>query len=289
MALGFVRAFSSSARASAAGAVAAAAAPVSTAGGVRSALVLSRAPTLLREPSPLEHAVYSYNQKLNRHLAVPLNPDFYFKPGSSAELAYLKAEAERVKLDFTTIRSRGNLAAASVAATPAKGQPAEELVSAGQPTAANPAESVMDTSPEGEAEGAAESESFDSYAVRSRRTEADEANDQTSLDRAGDRTLYLLIKSRETSNAWRFPSDVVDLASKTESVPDKSEDAAEDAMVDIMVATDTLHAAAPRAVTKALGDSIDVWLLNSLPVGHAGEAGKEKVCLTLRLSPPPLS
>lgn len=39
----------------------------------------------------------------------------------------------------------------------------------------------------------------------SRRTEADEKNDQRSLNRALTRTLYLLVKNKE--GKWEFPAD----------------------------------------------------------------------------------
>ncbi|CAO1624850.1 unnamed protein product [Sympodiomycopsis kandeliae] len=79
--------------------------------------------------------------------------------------------------------------------------------------------------------------------LQERITQADTSNDITSLKRKLDQNLYLLYKSKQ-SNTWRLPTVNVDY--------NKSE---------------TLHRVAPNAVTRQLGDNLDIWLVTNMPVG----------------------
>lgn len=77
----------------------------------------------------------------------------------------------------------------------------------------------------------------------SRVTEADEKGDVTSLRRRLDETLFLVYKDAKTGQ-WRFPTQVLDIANG-----------------------DTLHKVAPLSVTRALGESLDIWMVTNMPVG----------------------
>lgn len=82
------------------------------------------------------------------------------------------------------------------------------------------------------------------YATQPRTTAADESGDVRSLERALDRTLYLLVKDR-ASGAWRFPS---------KAVPEER------------TAGRSLHVSALAAGEAILGNRVDLWLVSRLPV-----------------------
>lgn len=91
-------------------------------------------------------------------------------------------------------------------------------------------------------EGAAGADNAALYATQPRTTAADKSGDVRSLDRALDRTLYLLVKE---GDKWRLPS---------KALPEKRS------------AQDSLHASALAAGEAVLGSHVDVWLVSRLPV-----------------------
>lgn len=93
------------------------------------------------------------------------------------------------------------------------------------------------------AQGGADSEAS-LYATHPRTTAADEKADVTSLERALDRTLYLFLSEADKAQ-WRLP---------VKSLPTERG------------GQDTLHAAASEAVSEAVGDAMDLWLVSKLPI-----------------------
>jgi large subunit ribosomal protein L46 len=225
---------------------------------ISASLLLSRPPFLTRTPSKFEAAVFAYNNKLYRSLSQPFSKDFYFKKGSAAEVKFEQLEAERRKGGFD-LQGKQAGAAKGKGKKDAKSSPAKEVEEDSSPAAA-----VED--PEQEL-----------YAVLPRRTAADEANDVKSLERSGERTLYLLVKDKK-SGAWRFPSEPVDRRASggAASAGQEETEAAEGEAG--KGPKDTLHSAAPRAVRKLLGENMDIWLVTHMPVGVlSDEASREKV------------
>ena len=76
----------------------------------------------------------------------------------------------------------------------------------------------------------------------SRTTEADSKNDLTSLNRALERTLFLIVKD-PAAKEWRLPRGAL------------KED-------------EVLHTAADRLVGETFGGQMDVWRVGQAPVGH---------------------
>lgn len=172
-------------------------------------LVLSRQPIVLREPSPFERSFFHYNYNMSRRLAQPFFQEFYFRKGSAAEARFGHEEKHRK----ATIDSEGKSTASSEAPPP----PSVE-------------EAGVDA---------------ELYATRPRTTEADARNDLTSLERALDRTLFLVMRSPSSESIkWRLPTTKVDL-----------------------VAGETLHKVATRPVEAALGNKMDIWIVSNLPIG----------------------
>ncbi|ORX96254.1 hypothetical protein K493DRAFT_314588 [Basidiobolus meristosporus CBS 931.73] len=76
-----------------------------------------------------------------------------------------------------------------------------------------------------------------------RETTADLRKDVHSLDRALQRTLYLIVKKAGQERAWQFPEGLVE----------KNE---------------LLHEAAEREVFEQCGSNMDLWFVGRAPVGH---------------------
>ncbi|KAK0557176.1 hypothetical protein OC846_000626 [Tilletia horrida] len=195
---------------------------------IYASVIISRPPTLLREPTKLEQSIFAYNSKLLSALAQPFPRDFYFKKGSTAEQRFDDAETRRL----TSLQE-------------GKTDPLSFMP--------NRATEDGQVSSKGSAVGTANAEKSpdaDLYAILPRTTEADKKNDTTSLNRKLDRTLYLLTKTQKKDSKdeaeWVFPSQHVVRSGQ---------------------AKENLHQAARRAVESQLGDEIDVWLVSNLPIG----------------------
>ena len=189
---------------------------VRRAGALQSALMVTRSPVLLRTPTPLEREYYRFNRALGDAVSQPFPKELYFKKGSAAEArfdAYYRALQQTWDVGTET-------------KTP------ESLAGA----AANRG-----------SEGPENEESL--YATMPRTTRADEACDVRSLERALDRTLYLVVAPKGDQRgapAWRFPAKEV-----------KREDRGSET---------TLHGTATDAVTDAFGNTMDLWLVSKLPI-----------------------
>lgn len=84
-----------------------------------------------------------------------------------------------------------------------------------------------------------------------RTTEADATNDLTSLNRALERTLFLIVKD-PVSKDWTLPRGA-------------------------MKEDEVLHTAADRLVVETFGGQMDVWRVGQAPVGHVVSSTKDKV------------
>lgn len=173
-------------------------------------LLLSRQPVILREQHPFETSYFHYNSQLSHRLAQPFSKDFYFRKGSAAETRFDREEEERAQM--LAAGASGKKSAPSAA------KPAAQEAQSRDPDAAL-------------------------YATTERRTKADESRDTSSLERALDRSLFLVLKEQSTGQ-WRLPQKRLDFS--------KGE---------------TLHKVAPNPVQEALGEGMDLWLVSKLPIG----------------------
>jgi large subunit ribosomal protein L46 len=123
---------------------------------------------LTRTPTPFERAYYEYQARIQRALHNPFPYEFYFKPGSLLETRFNIEERKRERKAF--------------------GRPFA-IRSLGEDEGAATLQQLGPQEGEGEV-------------IMSRKHEADVNNDVKSLDRRGQRNLYLLLKEGET---WRFP------------------------------------------------------------------------------------
>ncbi|KOS16466.1 hypothetical protein Malapachy_3584 [Malassezia pachydermatis] len=180
---------------------------------LQSALLVTRAPVLQASPSKFEQEYYRFNVALSNKLQQPFPRDMYFKKGSAAE--------SRFDAYYAQLQSTWDITTESK-------------------TRAELENKSMSTGSESDAE---------LYATLPRTTEADAQNDQQSLERALDQTLYLVVKmpagDKSEGPTWRLP---------TKALPTSRS------------ASDSLHDTATEAVEDALGSEMDIWLVSKLPI-----------------------
>ncbi|KAI1625019.1 39S mitochondrial ribosomal protein L46-domain-containing protein [Exophiala viscosa] len=205
---------------------------------IKAGVVVSRPPLLTPDPHPFETAYHLYQRRLNERLVLPFTQYFYYKRNTPA------FEQWRTKR-----RERGGVAARDIGKYNAYTEESwndEALV--GDESGA-PEKIVKDlVAEEGRAEeftGAGDA----TFAGLRRKTEADEKNDQRSLERSLHRTLYLLVKNKtvnaqqDESELWRFPSGTI-------------------------AGFEGLKEAAQRILFASLGANMNTFFVGNHPVGH---------------------
>ncbi|KDR81382.1 hypothetical protein GALMADRAFT_239249 [Galerina marginata CBS 339.88] len=185
---------------------------------ISTAIVLNRAPILTRTPTPFEQAYYAYQARIRRTLHNPFPHDFYFKQGTLLETRFNIEERKRERLafgpaflekeDISEEKRLANIAAVEQLAQQ-EGE-GEELMSRTQP--------------------------------------ADLKEDFTSLNRRGQRNLYLLLHTMENEkDTWRFPQGDVEKGQ-------------------------FLHHAAQKDLLAECGNKMDTWIVGKAPIGvHKSE------------------
>lgn len=176
---------------------------------IKAGIVLSRAPLTTPDPHSFETAFYLYQRRLNERLVLPFTQYFHYKRGTPA------FEHWRTKR-----RERGGVAARDVGNYNAYQKHSwndEVLVGDKRAEPQRVVEQLLDEEgrqTEFMGENAPEEET--KLAGLKRTTEADEKNDQKSLERSLTRTLYLLVRPKangagtDASKSWRFPSGEVE-------------------------------------------------------------------------------
>ncbi|KIM31990.1 hypothetical protein M408DRAFT_241881 [Serendipita vermifera MAFF 305830] len=177
--------------------------------------ILNRAPILTPTPHPFEKEYYAYQERIARSISSPLPTDVYFKPGSLLERRFALEERQREKDAF------------GQDFTPMIGLPVEDVGKGGGKSLADQLE---------EEAGLEEK-------PQQRTHRADVEKDVRSLDRAGERNLYLLVKKDRKKDTWKFPQGGVE---KNEA----------------------LHKAAVRELKEECGPNMDVWMVGRQPIGH---------------------
>ncbi|KAK4455930.1 39S mitochondrial ribosomal protein L46-domain-containing protein [Podospora aff. communis PSN243] len=203
---------------------------------ISAGLILTRPPLLTRDPTPFEAAFYLYQKRLNERLAVPFRPSLYFRTDTAADLDW------RIK-----VRERHGVPAKDIGRYNPRGRTAwNDEVLTGSPLASR--ETIFEklladaeTRVSDDGEEIADEERVPVERPIPRRTEADEKNDVRRLDRALDRTLYLVVKGKD--GQWSFPTGGV----TTETA---------------------LHEAAELALKQSAGVNMNTWIVGHVPVAH---------------------
>lgn len=166
---------------------------------LKAGIILSRPPLLTRAQTPFEQAFYLYQKRLNERLSTPFARQFYFKPGQPATIDFSVKWAER---GHTMAREVGRMVRSGKWAWD------DELVVGKGHDLASPdnIREALYTDAESRVSEDGEALTFeDRLRIERplpRETEGDRSGDVRRLDRALDRTLYLVVKK---SGLWRFP------------------------------------------------------------------------------------
>lgn len=172
---------------------------------VKAGIVVSRAPLITPEAHTFETAFHLYQRRLNERLALPFTQYFHFKRGTPAY------EHWRTKR-----RERGGVAARDIGnynAYNKEGWNDEVLVGEQCGTPTKIIEKLIAEEGRGSDFAAGDEEAAKLGGLKRSVSTETEANQQ-SLDRKLDRTLYLLVKDKqsESQQSWRFPSGTIQQA-----------------------------------------------------------------------------
>lgn len=171
-------------------------------------MLVSRPPQITRDLTPFEKSFFFYQKRLNERLVLPFTKYFYFRPKTPADEDWKRKVRERQ----TPSRDVGQYSAYSKEAWND-----ELLVGAKESEPEQMMETLVD-----DAESIANAVSQDPDKKEeiprpaSRVTEADKQGDQKSLNRLLQRSLYLLVQTKE--GQWKFPSSPIQEGEKLREV-----------------------------------------------------------------------
>ncbi|OAP61819.1 hypothetical protein AYL99_04022 [Fonsecaea erecta] len=213
---------------------------------IKAGIVLSRPPLITPDPHPFETAFHLYQRRLNERLVLPFTQYFYYRRNTPAFEQWRKHRRER---GGAATRDIGKYNAYSPEAW-------NDEVLVGDETGKPDKILEQLISEEGRADEFT-GQGDPRFAGLRRVTEADEKNDQRSLERRLQRTLYLLVKLKNKAGQakekdiaadgekylWRFPSGPV-------------------------VGFEGLREAAQRILFSSLGPNMNTFFVGNHPVGH---------------------
>jgi large subunit ribosomal protein L46 len=204
---------------------------------VNAGVVLSRPPQITRDLHPFEAAFFLYQRRLNERLALPFTRYFYVKKRTPADLEWKRKMKQRLTpaRDIGRYQGYGEEAWNDEVLVGAQESDFEHQVGK---LIEDAEQSGLEDAPD--TTGAKKMEREPVEKPMPRITEADQKNDTKSLNRALQRTLYLLVKNKE--GQWQFPQDRLN--------------------------EENLHGAANRIITHTGGVNMNTWLVGHVPVGH---------------------
>ncbi|KAK3333213.1 39S mitochondrial ribosomal protein L46-domain-containing protein [Cercophora scortea] len=241
---------------------------------IKSGIILTRPPLLTRTLTPFESSFFLYQKRLNERLAAPFRSSFYFKTDTAADLDWRIKLKERHGVpakDIGRYNPRGRMGWNDELLVGSRTSEPDEV------TERLVRDAEMRVSEDGEV--IAEDERVPVERPLPRRTEADEKNDVRRLDRALDRTLYLVVRRGEGEKAtWGFPSG---------DVP--THENLHEAYIYSFLLQSTLNMfanylvlqTALRVLAESAGVNMNTWIVGRVPVAHhvrdpvVGADGKE--------------
>ncbi|POS88171.1 hypothetical protein EPUL_000205 [Erysiphe pulchra] len=207
---------------------------------IYSGVILSRPPLLTPKLHPFESAFFFYQKRLNERLAIPFSRYFYFKKDTPANTDW------KIK-----IKERGDVPAKELGPYKAYGKNAwndellvkekhmvepeyiiNQLVKDARVSVTEDGVVVQDES--------ARIEGVEMPLPRT--TEADRVKDVQRLDRLLDRTLYLVVRSKDTQE-WGFPSGT-------------------------LLGKENLHESAERILAESCGLNMNTWIVGHVPIAY---------------------
>ncbi|EIW60631.1 mitochondrial 54S ribosomal protein YmL17/YmL30 [Trametes versicolor FP-101664 SS1] len=185
---------------------------------LNAAVILNRSPILTRTPTLFERAYFAYQSRIRRAIFNPFPTEFYFKTGSLLERKFAREERLREREAFggpwSLKRRKPAAAAMDEDGVPlASGDQADNM---GEEPVEPPAPRIH---------------------------ESDKTGDVKSLDRKGERNLYLLVRGKDHAGkqVWRFPQGPLQEGEQ-------------------------LHKAALRDLEAECGINMDAWVVGKKPI-----------------------
>ncbi|CAI4218024.1 unnamed protein product [Parascedosporium putredinis] len=180
---------------------------------IKGGVILTRPPLLTKEETPFESSYYFYQKRLNERLVLPFSQKAFFKRDTPPQLDWSIKLKER---NGVVAREIGQYNGRSATAWDDELRVGDKLSSP---------ETLMNML----------------LKDAEQRTEADKTNDVKRLDRKLDRTLYLVVKTKD--GKWEFPTAPV-------------------------TTDEALHETARRALDDSAGVNMNTWLVGRVPVAH---------------------
>ncbi|TRX94757.1 hypothetical protein FHL15_004218 [Xylaria flabelliformis] len=224
---------------------------------IKSGVILTRAPLITRALTPFENAFFFYQKRLNERLVLPFRHTFYFKKDTASDLDW------RIKFE-----ERGKIAAKELGRYYAQGRNAwnDELLVGSTLSNEERVREILLKDAElrvtEDGEKAPPDEIVPVERPMDRITEADKTKDIRRLDRALDRTLYLVVQ--RSDGQWQFP---------TEDVP-TDEHLHEVSLNAVLYTPEVgnpqliMNQTAARALELAAGINMNTWMVGRVPVAH---------------------
>ncbi|KAI5362304.1 Putative ribosomal protein L46 [Septoria linicola] len=222
--------------------------------------VLSRPPQITRELTSFEKAFFLYQKRLNERLALPFTRYFYYKKGTPTDIEWKRKAKARRGVAGRDVGAYNAYAEDGwndeVPIGSELGEPKDivnKLIRDAE--GKNITDEAVGDAQAGGAGIAGDAQQGEGIRKpvgdivierpAPRRTVADEKNDQKSLSRAMDRTLYLLVRDKQ--GTWHFPRDRI-------------------------YGRENLHQAAERVLLQAAGINMNTWVVGNHPIGHHSAA-----------------
>ncbi|CCF43294.1 NUDIX domain-containing protein [Colletotrichum higginsianum] len=204
---------------------------------IKAGVILTRAPLLTRPLTSFEQAYFFYQKRLNERLTLPFITSVYFKPDTPALIDWnmkMKDRQGTVAKELGVYNGKASRAwddELTVGDNLSKHDTTVDLLLK---------DSVMRVSDD--AEIIPEEDRAPPEALAPRVSEADLKGDTTRLDRAMDRTLYLVVrKDGKDGEKWEFPAAG-------------------------MSTEENLHEAAQRILDETAGVNMNTWMVGRVPV-----------------------
>ncbi|KZL80368.1 nudix domain-containing protein [Colletotrichum incanum] len=204
---------------------------------IKAGVILTRAPLLTRPLTAFEQAYFFYQKRLNERLSLPFITSVYFKPDTPALIDWNMKVKDR---QGTVAKELGVYNGKASRAWDDELTVGDGLSSHDTTVDLLLKDSVMRVSDD--AEIIPEEDRAPPEALAPRVSEADHKRDTTRLDRAMDRTLYLVVKKQLKDGAkWEFPAAG-------------------------MSTEENLHEAAQRILDETAGVNMNTWMVGRVPV-----------------------
>ena len=204
--------------------------------------ILNRSPILTRTLDPFEEAYYTYQRRIYRALSQTLPTNVYFKPGSLLQrrvaIEELAREREAFGEDWEPLRGI-RVEDEDVASDESEGASGVGTKSFAQQMAE---EAELEEKPQ------------------PRVHRADVEGDVKSLDRLGERNLYLVVKQ---NSGWSFPTG----SAETQQVPLHEVCYTNWSKRSVAHECISTHQTALQRLLDNCGSGMDVWMVGRQPIG----------------------